>query len=110
MGIALDLGRGGERATVLRPQGPGGTHVARIPGRVVLDGIDTLRAAFWSFESFELETVAQSLLGRGKTIAKNIDKVAEKIYAISELDDWLGARGQVGRLPPSGFPRSNRFS
>lgn len=77
VGIALDLGRGDERATVLRPQGPGGTHVARIPGRVVLDGIDTLRAAFWSFESFELETVAQSLLGRGKTIAKNTDKVAE---------------------------------
>ena len=77
VGIALDLGRGGERATILRPQGPGGTHVARIPGRVVLDGIDTLRAAFWSFESFELETVAQSLLGRGKTIAKNTDKVAE---------------------------------
>ena len=77
VGIALDLGRGGERATVLRPQGPSGTHVARIPGRVVLDGIDTLRAAFWSFESFELETVAQALLGRGKSIAKNTDKVAE---------------------------------
>jgi topoisomerase-4 subunit A len=27
-----------------------------------------------------------------------------------ELADWLGARGQSGRLPPTGFPRSNRFS
>ncbi len=27
-----------------------------------------------------------------------------------ELGDWLGARGQSGRLPPTGFPRSNRFS
>ncbi len=27
-----------------------------------------------------------------------------------ELADWLGARGQSGRLPPMGFPRSNRFS
>jgi len=33
---------------------------------VVLDGIDWLRAAFWSFESFALETVARALLGRGK--------------------------------------------
>ena len=77
LGVAFGLGRGAERATVLRPQGPAGTHVARIPGRVVLDGIDTLRAAFWSFENFELETVAQSLLGRGKAIAKSTDKVAE---------------------------------
>ena len=23
--------------------------------------------------------------------------------------DWLGERGQVGKLPPNGFPRSNRF-
>ena len=77
LGVAFDLGRGRERATILRPQGPSGTHVARIPGRVVLDGIDTLRAAFWSFENFELETVAQSLLGRGKTIETGTDKVAE---------------------------------
>ena len=77
LSLSLDLGRGGERATVLRPQGPSGTHVARIPGRVVLDGIDVLRAAFWSFENFELETVAQSLLGRGKSLEATSDKVAE---------------------------------
>ena len=29
--------------------------VARIPGRVALDGIELLRAGFWSFESFELD-------------------------------------------------------
>ena len=27
-----------------------------------------------------------------------------------ELLTWLGARAQAGRLPPNGFPRSNRFS
>ena len=52
LGIAFALGRGGERATVLQPQSARGTRIARIPGRVVLDGIDWLRAAFWSFESF----------------------------------------------------------
>ncbi len=27
-----------------------------------------------------------------------------------ELDAWLGNRAESGRLPPKGFPRSNRFS
>jgi len=39
-----------------------------IPGRVVLDGIDTLKSATWSFPSFSLENVGQQLLGRGKLI------------------------------------------
>ncbi|MDE0539456.1 MAG: hypothetical protein OXH94_12105, partial [Rhodospirillales bacterium] len=26
------------------------------------------------------------------------------------LMDWRGKRAQAGRLPPKGFPRSNRFS
>ncbi len=77
LGIDFALGRGRDRAAVLRPDSPNGTHVARIPGRLVIDGIDALRAAFWSFETFELETVAQSLLGRGKRIDAVSDKVAE---------------------------------
>ena len=28
----------------------------------------------------------------------------------TRLTDWCGKRGQVGRLPPMGFPRSNRFT
>lgn len=28
----------------------------------------------------------------------------------TNLRDWLGARGQSGRLPPAGFPRANRFT
>jgi len=39
-----------------------------IPGRVVLDGIDTLKSATYSFASFSLESVANELLGRGKLI------------------------------------------
>jgi topoisomerase-4 subunit A len=27
----------------------------------------------------------------------------------AELRDWLGQRGQAGRLAPKGFPRSNKF-
>ncbi len=29
--------------------------------------------------------------------------------SLAELKDWLGDRAQAGRLPPTGFPRSNRF-
>ncbi len=29
--------------------------------------------------------------------------------SMNELKDWRGARAQAGRLPPVGFPRSNRF-
>jgi len=43
----------------------------------VLDGIDTMRAAFWNFEDFSLEAVANELLGRGKLIQPAADKVAE---------------------------------
>jgi len=28
---------------------------------------------------------------------------------LDELADWRGERGQAGRLPPTGFPRSNKF-
>jgi len=29
--------------------------------------------------------------------------------ATPDLNDWLGARADAGRLPPKGFPRNNRF-
>ena len=77
--LGFDIARGGERSAVLQPGSASGTYVARIPGRVVLDGIDTLRTAFWSFESFELENVAQQMLGRGKRIDHTSDRVGEII-------------------------------
>lgn len=77
LGQEFKVGRGGERATILNPQGRGDTFVARVPGRVVLDGIDTLRAAFYNFEDFSLEAVANELLGRGKLIKSEANKVAE---------------------------------
>ena len=50
---------------------------APMAGRLVIDGIDALRAAVWSFPSFSLETVAQRLLGEGKDIGDGYDKMAE---------------------------------
>jgi topoisomerase-4 subunit A len=32
-----------------------------------------------------------------------------RTWTVTALDEWLGDRAQAGRLPPKGFPRSNRF-
>ena len=82
LNIALDLGRGNQQqqnSAILLPQQSGHMHLVRIPGRVVLDGISSLRGAFWSFESFALDYVAEELLGRKKLIseATGTDKLAE---------------------------------
>ena len=34
----------------------------------------------------------------------------ERTRSHGDIAPWLAKRGQVGRLPPPGFPRSNRFS
>lgn len=75
--IPFSLGRGGELAAILQPQQSGQARIASIPGRVALDGIDNLRAAFWSFDSFALDHVAEKLLGRKKLISGDQDKLAE---------------------------------
>ncbi|HEX7391070.1 MAG TPA: DNA gyrase subunit A, partial [Acidiphilium sp.] len=36
-------------------------------------------------------------------------RLGDKTRTEQKLADWLGARGQTGRLPPNGFPRSGRF-
>jgi len=33
-----------------------------------------------------------------------------RTWTVTELQEWIGARAQAGRLPPKGFPRGNRFS
>lgn len=75
--IPYSLGRGRETARILQPQQAGQPRIASIPGRVALDGIDNLRAAFWSFESFSLGHVAHELLGRKKLIESTNQKIDE---------------------------------
>lgn len=77
LGIPFRLGRGGEYAAVLQPGNPGSPRIARVPGRAVFDGIDLLKAGFWSFGSFSLDNVSHELLGEGKLISTDQDKVAE---------------------------------
>ncbi|AOS97842.1 DNA polymerase II [Microbulbifer aggregans] len=64
-GLRLKLGRGGTDAR-WRDGREGNQGFVTLPGRVVLDGIDGLKSATYNFESFSLEFVSQTLLGRGK--------------------------------------------
>ncbi len=77
LGIPFAIGRGREAAAILQPGNPGQPHIARVPGRGVLDGIGLLKAGFWVFESFSLDNVAHQLLGEGKLITAEQNKVAE---------------------------------
>ena len=48
-----------------------------VPGRAVLDGIDTLKSATYNFESFALDNVAHTVLGKRKLIEKTANKADE---------------------------------
>ena len=37
-------------------------------------------------------------------------KLSERTRTETDLNTWLGARGQAGKLPPNGFPKSGRFA
>ncbi len=79
--IKLRLGRANSEAiwrNQLHDQNKGYVF---IPGRVTIDGIDALKSATWVFPSFSLESVAQSLLGKGKKVDHSVDdRVAEIVH------------------------------
>lgn len=66
--LKLALGRGGQAVHWREEDGDGGRRFITLPGRVALDGIELLKAANYSFESFALEAVARQLLGEGKLL------------------------------------------
>lgn len=76
-GVPLRLGRGGAQME-WREHGVRAQHYfAAAAGRLIIDGIEALRAATWSFPSFSLEYVAQSLLGEGKSIDNPYQRMEE---------------------------------
>jgi DNA polymerase-2 len=75
--VALRLGRDGS-AMEWRKHGGGQEHFfAGAAGRLIIDGIEALKSATWSFASFSLEHVAQTLLGEGKSIDNPYQRMAE---------------------------------
>ncbi|MFK3737361.1 DNA polymerase II [Massilia sp. TN1-12] len=71
----LRLGRDGSPME-WREHGRQEHYFVCIAGRLVIDGIEALRSATWSFPSFSLEHVSQSLLGEGKAIDNPYDRMA----------------------------------
>ncbi|MFP8966040.1 DNA polymerase II [Pokkaliibacter sp. CJK22405] len=61
----------------LRQRQSGQMAFLDIGGRIVLDGIDTLRGATWHFESFSLNYVSSQLLGRKKLIHEDEERGQE---------------------------------
>lgn len=76
-GVPLRLGRGGVPME-WREHGTRAQHYfAAGAGRLIIDGIEALRSATWSFPSFSLEYVAQALLGEGKSIDNPYQRMDE---------------------------------
>lgn len=121
--VPLRLGRGGAEME-WREHGNREQHYfAAAAGRLIIDGIEALRSATWSFPSFALEAVAQTLLGEGKAIGTPYDRMDEidrmfaedkpalarynlqdcvlvtRIFAKTELLSFLLERASVTGLP-----------
>ncbi|MEQ5302642.1 DNA polymerase II [Providencia rettgeri] len=76
-GIPLLFGRQSKKLEWREHGFKQGVFFAAAEGRLIIDGIDALKAATWSFPSFSLESVAQALLGEGKAIDTPYDRMDE---------------------------------
>ncbi|WP_397452751.1 DNA polymerase II [Pseudomonas sp. NA-150] len=122
LNVPLRLGRGGD-VMGWRKHGSRNHYFASAAGRLIIDGIEALRSATWSFPSFSLENVAQTLLGEGKSISTPYQRMDEinrmfaedkpalarynlkdcelvtRIFAKTELLKFLLERATVTGLP-----------
>lgn len=80
--IPFTLGRGTKKTSVNERRS--GMFSAEIEGRIVIDGPQTLRSAFFKFDDYKLETVAMKILGRGKDITPEKDKLKEIIRRFND--------------------------
>jgi len=85
LGLPFDIGRNKERVEWRTSPNNEDRLFILIPGRAVLDGIDTLKSATYSFESFSLESVSREVLGKGKLI-HNPDDRGEEIIRLFHDD------------------------
>jgi topoisomerase-4 subunit A len=108
---------------VLNP-GPGAEAQVCAPGEGDLVAVAGNNRKLLVFPAADLPEMAR---GRGNILQKYKDgglgdaKVfaleegltwrdgAGRVQTVADFSDWLGARGQAGRVAPRGFPKSNRF-
>jgi len=83
LNIKLFIGRNKSLAKWRKSSTESNRYFLHIPGRVVLDGIDTLKSATWQFPSFSLDNVANTLLHRGKLITQNEN--LDPLYKAKEI-------------------------
>ncbi|CAM2858799.1 DNA polymerase II [Vibrio rarus] len=74
--VRLNLGRG-KQSCYYRQSNQSQQGFITIAGRLVIDGIDGLKSATYSFDSWSLESVSQQLLGEGKAIHQVQDRMDE---------------------------------
>lgn len=74
--------RDGSQLTIR--EGQNNLNFVDIPGRVIVDGIDALRNATYSFESFSLDFVANALLGKGKKLEGHKGAMEDRGKSITE--------------------------
>lgn len=79
LGLSLKLGRNREKMTLRA----GNFTRLTIPGRVVIDGIDTLKNATYHYDSFSLANVANIELGEEKLISSD-NRLAEIVRQFNE--------------------------
>lgn len=91
LNIKLRLGRDGSEVYWRESRNDSNLAFMSIAGRVVIDGIDSLKTATYQFDSFSLENVAQTLLGEGK----DTQDVDNRIAAISH--DFLHNKVKLAR-------------
>lgn len=75
--IPLRFGRGGRQLEWREHGFKPGVWFAQAEGRWIIDGIEALKAAFWDFPSFSLESVSQQLLGEEKDSETPYQRMAE---------------------------------
>ncbi len=75
--VPFRMGRAGKKAFIVAPMSQQQSAIARVPGRIVLDGIPLMRLGFWDLESYALDNVAAELLGRRKLITGETNRLAE---------------------------------
>ncbi len=80
-GIKFAIGRDGSAPRWRKNNNNTEQIFIEIAGRVVLDGIDLLKSATYSFPSFSLDNVANTLLGIGKKIENTVNSTPESRIA-----------------------------
>ncbi|GAB2700791.1 DNA polymerase II [Aliiglaciecola aliphaticivorans] len=76
LNVRLRLGRDGTDVYWRESRNDSNLAFMNIAGRVVIDGIDSLKTATYHFDSFSLESVSQALLGEGKDTTDVDNRVA----------------------------------